>query len=551
MELEQTNDFNNRLSQWVSSQGFWFQVRYSMSGGGSRSVLGFHLLRLAARIMLFLVLAGIGAWVYLVRLPASVGFQNKLRESIAAALGAKEERMEGFIQQRGKLAIGRFVGVGGKGTFFSTLEARSIKCQLGLLNCVMGEWYPGVLSINQLDIGLNAGADDDQAAALIGDALFRDFGRLKLETLEVKDATVRWGYSERTHGRIVGSHIKIQRVADGWRIHCSGGTFSQGWMQRLEIAELVALCTRTGVVFDKAEFRKGAGSVSMTGLELVAGQRPEVKGTVKIRRVVLDDLIPPAARDFIEGSISGDFHVFGSTNTTEGLGFEGKIVVDGDNVIKLRDRLYLLRALTEFDVFNNYKSVQFNEGSLKIKTLGGGMEVSELQLKAGNLMTLAGQMQVRFPTPEEAAIAVRRNRAGEALPTADEANAKTELMKRFDDADVTLRRAARESHKAKNKADPSTKDPAMPSLFDRIGLDFDASILAEQAAERQSRSLMYEGQFQITLQPDTFENIQALREMLPVDPLTGRIPLEVPVKGDIYSITFDQTEDLYLRGQRY
>ena len=188
---------------------------------------------------------------------------------------------------------------------------------------------------------------------------------------------------------------------------------------------------------------------------------------------------------------------------------------------------------------------------MRIKTLGGGMEVSEVNLKAGDLMTLTGQMRVRFPTPEEAAAAVRRNRAGEALPLTSQANDETESSRRLeDDADFTLRRAAREAHKDKTKGGAGAKDEGS-SLFDRIGQSFDTNILADQATERESRSLMYEGQFQITLQPDTFENVQALRELFPVNAQTGRVPLDVPIKGDIYSITFDQAEDLYLRGKRY
>jgi hypothetical protein len=551
MASDQPNNFNERLSQWVASQGFWFQVRYSISGGGSKAVLVFHLLRMATRLLMFSVLVVIGIWMYLVWLPGTVGFQDRLKESISAMLGAKEVEMADFRRERGELMMARFASEGSNETFFSSLEARNIKCQMGLFNSLSGEWNPGALLINQLDIALNAGADDENSAGLIGEALFRDFGRLKLETVDVKDATLRWGYSERTHGKIVGSHMKLQRVAEGWRIHLAGGQFSQGWLRRLEIVEVVANCTRGGVVFEKAAFRKGAGSVSMDGVKVVGGQRPEVKGTVKVRKVSLDDIVPPAARDFIEGGISGDLRVFGSTNTTEGIGFEGKLVLDGENVIKLRDRLYLLRALTEFDVFNNYKSVLFKEGSMRIKTLGGGMEVSEVILKAGDLMTLTGQMRVRFPTPEEAAAAVRRNRAGEALPLTSQANDETSSARRLqDDPDFTLRRAGREVHKDKTKGAAGVKDEGQ-SLFDRIGQTFDTNILAEQATEREARSLMYEGQFQITLQPDTFDNVQALRELFPVDPQTGRVPLDVPIKGDIYSITFDQAEDLYLRGKRY
>jgi hypothetical protein len=551
MESEQSNKFNERLNQWVASQGFWFQVRYSMSGRGSGSVVMFHLLRLAIRLLVLLGVVAIAVWVYLVKLPGTSGFQKRLKESIAAGLGANDFEMGGFKREQSELMMSHFVAEGGNQTFFSNLEARNVKCQMGLLSGVYGEWQPGVVLINQLDMTLNAGADDEKSAESVGDALFRDLGRLKLDTVEVNAASLRWGYSERTRGKIVGSHMNIQRLPDGWRLRFNGGTFSQTWLQQLEIVELVVVCTRAGVVFEKAEMKKHAASVSMDGVRVVAGQRPEVKGRVKISKLSVDDIVPPAAKAFIEGVISGDFRVFGSTNTTDGIGLEGKIVLDADNFIRLRERLYLLRALTEFDVFNNYRAVQFKEGSMLIKTSGGGMEVSEVQMKAGELMTLAGQMRVRFPTPKEAAAAVMRHRSGAAVPSMSEANGVTKTSKSLEeDEDFTLRRAARAAHKDTSKAGGRSKDDGTSLLIERMSQSFETRMLEEQAAERKSHSLIYEGQFQITLPPDTFDNVQALREFLPVDPQSGRIPLEVPIKGDIYSITFDQTEDLYLRGQR-
>ena len=336
-----------------------------------------HLLRLATRLLLCLVVVGIVLAVYLVRLSGTPGFQKKLKDSIGAALGAGEVEMGGFRRVQGKLLMARLASKGGSGTFYSSLEARNIKCQMSLFNGLIGDWQPGVLLINQLDLELNAGADDEKAAGLIAAAVFRDFGKLKLDSVEVKDATLRWGYSERTRGRIVGSHLKLQRVPDGWRMHLTGGTLTQSWWRRLEIVEMVANCTRDGVVFEKAEFRKGGGKVSMDGLRVIAGQRPEIKGIVKVRKVAIEDVIPPAARSFIDGALSGDLRVYGSTNSSDGIGFEGKLVVDPENVIRLRERLYLLRALTDFDVFNNYRMVAFTEGSFKLKTQGGSMEVCE------------------------------------------------------------------------------------------------------------------------------------------------------------------------------
>ncbi|KAB2641057.1 MAG: hypothetical protein DVB25_03045 [Verrucomicrobia bacterium] len=523
-------------------------MRYSLSGVGSRATWLVHVLRLATRLLIFLAVLAICGVVYLTRLSGTAGFHKKLKEAIGAGLGASEVEMGGFQRVQGNMLIARLASKGGKDTFYTRFEARNIRCQMGVFNGVVGEWKPGVLLVNQLDLELNAGADDDKSADLIADSVFKDFGNLKLDTVELKDATLRWGYSERTRGKIVGAHIKLQRVAGGWRIHLSGGTLSLAWWRRLEIVEMVANCTRAGVVFEKVELRKGAGRVTMDGLRVVAGQRPEVKGTLKVRKVAIENVVPVEVRNFMDGVISGEFRVFGSTNTTEGLGLEGKLVVDGDNVIRLRERVHLLRALTDFDVFNNYRVVPFNEGSLKIKTQGGVMELSEVEIKAGDLMSLAGQMRVRPPTPGETAATLKRGTAGNGSASARDGKPAKHLD---EDLEITLRRAARAAHKDKGSAADGTKGDDGSSLFDRIDQSFETSIFAEQAAERDSRSLIYEGQLQITLMADTFENVQALREMLPVDPQSGRIPLDVPIKGDIYSLTFDQAQDLYLRGQRY
>ena len=55
MESEQSQNFNERLSQWVANQGFWFQVRYSMSGSGMKGRAMFHLLRIGFRLLVFLL----------------------------------------------------------------------------------------------------------------------------------------------------------------------------------------------------------------------------------------------------------------------------------------------------------------------------------------------------------------------------------------------------------------------------------------------------------------------------------------------------------------
>jgi hypothetical protein len=62
--------------------------------------------------------------------------------------------------------------------------------------------------------------------------------------------------------------------------------------------------------------------------------------------------------------------------------------------------------------------------------------------------------------------------------------------------------------------------------------------------------LWYEGMVGITLNSDAFERAPLLREMHPPDPVTGRIPIKVPLGGNIYDLTLKQAEDIYEKGRR-
>ena len=82
MESEQLTNFNDRLNQWISSQGFWFQLRYSITSGGSRGALMFQLFNAGLRLLIFLAIVGIALAAYLVKRPNTNRFKAELKESI-------------------------------------------------------------------------------------------------------------------------------------------------------------------------------------------------------------------------------------------------------------------------------------------------------------------------------------------------------------------------------------------------------------------------------------------------------------------------------------
>lgn len=537
MEAEQSQNFNERLSQWVASQGFWFQLRYSLSGSGSKGTAMFHLLRMGFRLLVFVLIVAAGFWVYLVKRTESKHFNDGLSDSLKSGLTASDIEVSGFSRSQGEMVIAALAAQGGNDTFFSSLEARNIRSRMGLLDGISGQWDTGVVSVSRMEVDLRAGADDADSAKQMAESLFRKFHNIRLSSMEVADASVRWGYSERTKGAISNSELQVQRLDNSLKLRFRGGTFSQNWLRKLEIVDLVISCDPEGMVFEKALLKKGQGSVDFSGLRVTGGERPVLDGAMKIRKVELEGLLPLAQRSFVEGTLSGEFRVSGSTNTTDGVAFAGLVTLDGTDTITLRKRVHLLQALSDVDYVRNYHRVDFNEGSFQLKTSGGGLEISNLTLKSGDLLTLEGKMRVRLPTPEEAQAALATGEAGpddSRFIAADEQGSSA-------DADFSLRRAGQEAQRLKE----GKQQEGPPSLTQKLELNLELRRLEEQAAERASRTLRYDGLFRIMLPPDAFERAPKLMERFPIDQASKRIPLMVPIEGNLYEITLKQAEEIY------
>ena len=547
MEAEQAQDFNERLSQWVANQGFWFQVRYTMMGSGGKGAAMFHLLRMAFRVMVFMMVVAAGAWVYLAKRTETKRFNDGFQGSLKSALSASEIELKGFSRVQGQLGINRLACKGGDQTFFTSLEARNIRCNMGFLDGLVGQWDPGTISLSRLDMELHAGADDAESAQKLSAAFFKKSTGVLVNSLEITDATLHWGYSERTRGAVENSVLKVQRVGNGLKLSFAGGTFSQNWLRRIEIVSLVVVCDPDGLTFERAEFRRGQGTVDFSGLKVTGGERPVVDGVAKIRKLGLDGVVPQALKSFIEGSISGDFKMSGSTNSSEGIGFEGQVTLDGQDTISLRERLHLLKALSVVDYVRNYYRVDFREGSFQMKTGGGGMEITDLKLKAEDLFSLEGNLRVRLPTPEETKAALEKTAGAGSAPLfkSDEVE-KEEAASKGEGADFTLSRAALASKREKS----GNMGEGASSLFEHMGLSLEMRRIEEQAADRMSRTLRYDGLFRITLPADAFERAPKLAAQFPVDVNIGRIPMMVPIEGSLYEVTLTQAEDIYQQGTR-
>lgn len=542
-ESEQLQNFHQRLGQWVSGQGFWFQLRYSLSGAGNKGALTYHILRLMTRIFVFLLLLAGGGVVFLIKQTGSAPFRQDIQDAFLKRLGGEELQMQGLLSDRGQFSIGRLALTGKEGTFFTELEMRNLKCKRGIFTSLREVWDPGVVTISRADLSLRAGADSPEAAKEMADVYFQDMGGLKLQSMVVKDMSIRWGYSERTRGSIIGSTMTADRLPDGWKLRFRGGTFSQSWLKRLDIVDLVVQFDRNGLIIEEAVFRKNEGFVTFHGVKVKAGDRPEISGRIKMRKVNLSALLPVAVRNFVEGSISAELNVFGSTNSTEGVGFEGDLILEGEDFITIRDRIHILRALSVVDAFNNYRRIEFRKGSFRMKIHAGRVEISRLNLMAGELFRMNGSLTARPSTAEEI-----QSSAESLSKVYDESGILSdEELDNSNNMEITLEGAAKEGDEAKRQGFIKQGDE---SLFQKLGVNFENRRLEELSAERLSRALRYEGTFEISLPKEVFDKAPKLRDTYPLRDAMGRILMRVPLDGLIYDLTLEQADGIYENGAR-
>lgn len=542
MDPSNLQAFNERLNQWIAQQGFWFQLRYSMSAGGGFSTLVYHAMRIVFRLFLVTCVIAAGFGYFLIRRVQQPAFKTWMTTALAEQVGASGARIDGFSRTQGQLDIRRLACIGGPDAFFTKLDAYNVRCRMGLLDSFTGVWNAGPLAAQQLVIEVKAGADDPDLAVRAGKALFREYPTFDFPSVESVDATIRWGYSPRTFGSIEHSHFNAQRMDGAWHFQFRGGTFNQNWLQGLEIEELKAVCDASGLRIEKGVLRSGEGTVILEGVSVTGGEQPIVKGVLQMDRVPLELLLPKRLHGLMEGTISGRLKVGGSTNSNEGMTFAGDVALGAEDSITLRDRLYLLRALQVVDGgVNGFRKVQFREGSFSLRSGADKLEVEHVKLKAGDVMTLEGALRVRPPTQAEVNAAVNLRNEEDLAPLFSKEGVAGEVGQ----DEITFQKAAEVSGK-------NTKAPAVGEneFFESFEFFDRERELQRRIAEMQMKSLRYEGGFRITLPSSAFVRAPELRAAYPPDASTDRISLDVPIKGNIDEITLQQSQELYEKGRR-
>ena len=401
VDQQRLNEYQSKVSDWIGRQGVLFQFRYARTVGAV--TLGRHLSGLTLKLVLFLVVAGVCGFFVLNRHFDSPGYGEKVAGQVANALGAGEIEVTGFSRNFGKGDFQFLELKGGEESFFYEAKFEKLRGDFSLLTGVTDSWRPSAISIKKADLRLKAGGSEDEMK-LGFSSIIESLKGQGISQIKIEDCSFSWGYSKLTFGMVRNSDFRAVLHDGIWEVELSGGTFQQNWLGPLAIKSADLKVGMGGIKIESLNLESNGGEADLKGSISGPVNMPTFDLAGGFNSLPIEKLIKingVSTREYIEGRISGDLKIGGSSNRQVEL--SGQVKLDEKDSVTIRERWSLLRALSILDNERTYLRIDFNQGGFAFSTGGGGLEVSEINLNAGNKARLLGSFKTRLPTQAEAA----------------------------------------------------------------------------------------------------------------------------------------------------
>jgi len=404
VDQQRLDEYQKRVADWISKQGVFFQLRYAGTLGGGSVIRQLGVLFLKMLVVLLLIL-GV-AFFALNRYFGSEEYREKATAELGEVLKAESIEAKKFERTRGVSTFMDLVIEGGEESFFYHAVIDRLATPSSFLTGITSSWKPDQLRISSAFFELKAGGDQDEMESSFA-SIVESMTQGNLASIEIKELSCEWGYSKITYGRLEKTSFRANRENGVWEITLEGGRFSQNWLKNLDIKEATLVCDSEGLWIKKLRMAKNGGEVDLAGSIEGPAARPkfDLKGTFKSLPLLSLLKLPRVdLREFMSGSISGDLRVSGSTDYR--IVMEGDVKLSGNDVITMREKWDLLRAVSVLDVDRTYRRVDFEEGGFSFKTEGGEMEIKGIDIRAGTLAALTGNIKTHLPSQKEAADAL-------------------------------------------------------------------------------------------------------------------------------------------------
>lgn len=403
-EEEKLRDYQNRVSDWIGNQGVLFQLRYARTIGANSFVK--QLGSLSVRLVIILAVIAVAGYFLLEKHFASESYGEKISGKLEIALGVDGIETKGFARSRGNGGFRALTLEGGKGSFFYQAKLEDLNAPFAYLTGITSDWNPDSVKMERADFNLKAGGTTEEMGEAFS-GIRESFAGKGVTSILIEDFSCDWGYSKLTYGRIANTRFSAGLEDGKWVVSLIGGTYQQNWLKDFDLTEGRLVIDEDGIEVETLKLAQGTGKLNLSGEIRGPEEKPEFGLSGKFENLSLEKLIRldgVTTRDFIDGQISGDLAMSGSTN--QGIKIAGTASLEKEDSITIREKWSILKAISIMDTQRTFRRIFFSEGGFQFVTEGGGLTVSELNIVSSDTAKLEGGFVTSLPTQEQAAEAL-------------------------------------------------------------------------------------------------------------------------------------------------
>jgi len=544
---QKLDEFQARLSHWVASQGLVSQLMHGGSVQGAHSTIFGWVAKMCLRLMVLLLVGGLIFLGYLIARPSSELFNSQVSQALQDAMGGEMTVPLGpTTRKAGYLELSSLDMKGGEDSFFDQVRLRNAKTRMGLLAGMVAGWNGEEVVIERLNLSVKSGSEDADGAAIY-QTIFNKGEKFSFDRMEVLNASLSWGYSEVTAGKIENSRLSAQRNGEGWSVIFNGGTFSQNWWKDLKIEKLECELTREGFEITEGRLggREGVGVLTLKAKVTGPVTGPQLSGSGTMEGLPFDSYLDDEVQPFVGGRLSGNFDLGGSPYISSGVSVAAQIILGVDDEIVIRDKLKLLDAISLVDRYRSYKKVRFRSGSFNFETGKKVAAFTDISLEATDHMRLEGEFISRPPAPQEVTDAIYFDEHGTARPPSTDDEEPGELSDEVEGVDFNLADAAKAAR------EESDSDQKIKTIFQSEVFGLEVMRREEEARARYRRIPFVQGLLRMGLHPRAFEPSRSkeLAQMYPIDDKSGFRWLEIDLDQGLPSVGIEAAEKILLHAK--
>lgn len=404
VDRERLDAYQNRVSEWIGEQGILFQLRYAGIVGNYS--IAKQLGNLFFKLQLFMaVVIAVGYLLVNFHFSSEL-YLSSLRDRIFESVGASEIEVSGFSRARGQGVFREVKMTGGDDSFFIKAEIENLSGPFEFLSGVTTKWSPDQLTMSDASFQLKAGGEDGEMQQAF-QAITQTFEKSNLESVSIDALDLDWGYSKLTYGAVTGTKFRAVHTDGIWSVNVKGGSFTQNWLKNFEIVNGELEISPQGIRVESLELRLNEGILNLAGTIEGTLDLPKFNLNGSFSKLPIDELVQLSSlniEDFISGMISGELEIQGSTNRR--ITTKGSVELKDGDLVTIREKWPILKAMSVLDVNHSYRRIDFEEGSFKFETSSGGLTLNDIFLRSGALLQLRGSVVSRLPNQQEAAKAL-------------------------------------------------------------------------------------------------------------------------------------------------